>query len=41
MVVLKDVGANCQIVTAFCVDGDQKLKFYERYKDYQDGNGTC
>ncbi|MDR3693331.1 hypothetical protein [Mucilaginibacter sp.] len=41
MVVLKDIGANVQIVTAFCVDPDEKLKYYERYTDYRDGNGTC
>lgn len=41
MVVLKDIGKNVQIVTAFCVDKDEKFKFYERYTDYKEGKGTC
>lgn len=41
MVVLKDISADVQIVTAFCVDDDEKLKYYERYKAYLEGNSTC
>lgn len=35
MVVLKEFKPDMQIVTAFCVDNDEKLKFYERYRDYK------
>lgn len=41
MVVLKDFKEDVQIVTAFCVDQQEKLRFYERFVDYRDGNGTC
>lgn len=41
MVVLKDVRADLQIVTAFCVDKQDKARFYERFVDYRDGNALC
>lgn len=41
MVVLKDLSQDTQIVTAFCVDKSQKLTLYERFRDYQQGNGNC
>ena len=41
MVVLKPVSTNLMIVTAFCVDDDEKLKFFERFKDYEEGNSNC
>lgn len=41
MVVLKPLSSDLMIVTAFCVDDDEKAKFHERFKDFQDGNGTC
>jgi hypothetical protein len=41
MVVLKNISTDVQIVTAFCVDDDEKLKFYERYKAHKEGNSTC
>lgn len=41
MVVLKEVSKDLHVVTAFCVDGSQKATFYERFKDYNDGNGNC
>ncbi|NOS94693.1 MAG: hypothetical protein HOP30_22505 [Cyclobacteriaceae bacterium] len=41
MVVLKDVSQDLQIVTAFCVDKSQKATFYERFRDFQQGNGNC
>ncbi|MCX6326445.1 MAG: hypothetical protein NT144_07325 [Bacteroidia bacterium] len=34
MVVLKEYKPNFQIITAFCVDEDMKLTFFERYKEY-------
>ena len=41
MVVLRDVGQDAQIVTSFCVDDDKELVYYERYKNYIEGRGTC
>lgn len=41
MVVLKPISDDVQIVTAFCVDEDQVLKYFERFRDYEDGKGTC
>lgn len=41
MVVLKPLSTDVMIVTAFCVDADEKATYFERYKDYVDGNGTC
>lgn len=41
MVVLKDIGNDTQIVTAFCVDDSEKLRYYERYKDYENGRSEC
>ena len=41
MVVLKDLKADLQIITAFCVDKLDKLRFYERYVNYREGNGNC
>jgi hypothetical protein len=41
MVVLKPLSIDLMIVTAFCVDLEDKDTFFERYKDYSDGNGTC
>jgi hypothetical protein len=41
MVVLKTIGNFQQIVTAFCVDNDQKLIYYERFMDFRDGKGSC
>jgi hypothetical protein len=41
MVVLKPVSSDLMIVTAFCVDSNEKNKFFERYKDFEDGNKTC
>lgn len=41
MVVLKPLSVDFMIVTAFCVDQEDKSTFLERYKDYTDGNGTC
>lgn len=40
MVVLKDIGKDTQVVTAFCVDEDKKLVYWERYKAYS-GGGEC
>lgn len=40
MVVLKTISEDFQIVTAFCVDDDEKLKYYERFKDFEEGK-TC
>jgi len=37
MVVTKDITPDLQIVTSFCVDQEEKVKFYERYKDYSGG----
>ncbi|SDF99367.1 MULTISPECIES: hypothetical protein [Pedobacter] len=37
MVVTVDVKPDLRIVTTFCVDNDQKSKFYERYKNFQEG----
>ena len=36
MVVLKDLGDNSQIVTAFCVDPDKEEKYFERFVAYRD-----
>lgn len=41
MVVLKSISDDMAIVTAFCVDADLKIKFYERYKYFEEGKGTC
>lgn len=41
MVVLKPLSSDLMIVTAFCVDGDDKGTFFERYTDFKEGNGTC
>lgn len=41
MVVLKEINPTYQIVTAFCVDYEEKINFYELYKDYKDGKGYC
>lgn len=41
MVVLKTIKPDLQIVTAFCVDDDEKLTYYERYKNYKDGKSNC
>lgn len=41
MVVLKPFSSDLMIVTAFCVDEDDKIRFFERYNDFKDGNGTC
>ncbi len=41
MVVLKEVNPELMIVTAFCVDKDEKLNYYERYINYKEGNGNC
>ncbi len=37
MVVAADVRPDLRIVTAFCVDKDEKMKFYERYTDFKGG----
>lgn len=37
MVVTQDIKPDLRIVTAFCVDADQKKRFYERYSDFKDG----
>lgn len=41
MVVLKNISADLQIVTAFCTDKDDQLKFFERYRNFSEGNGNC
>ncbi len=41
MVILKEISSELQIVTAFCVDADQKLKFFERFADFRDGKSDC
>lgn len=41
MVVLKGVNADVQIVTSFCIDADEKLKFFERYANYRGGKEIC
>lgn len=41
MVVLKNVSVDLQIVTAFCVDAEEKIKYYEWFKDYEDGKSGC
>jgi hypothetical protein len=41
MVVLKTISTDLMIVTAFCVDKDEQSIYYERYKNYKEGNGTC
>ncbi len=41
IVVLKPISSDLMLVTAFCVDKDEKEKFYEKFKDFKDGNGTC
>ena len=37
MVVTVDVKPDLRIVTAFCVDKDEKKKFYERFKNFREG----
>ena len=39
MVVLKEYRANFLIITAFCLDNDQKIKYYERFKAYKENHG--
>lgn len=41
MIVLKTITKDLKIVTAFCVDDDEKLKYYERFKNYQEGKSSC
>jgi hypothetical protein len=41
MVVLKDIHGGVVIVTGFNVDKEDKVKFWEKYTDFRDGNGTC
>ena len=41
MVVLKTISEDFQIVTAFCVDDEDKFKFFERYRNYIDGIAVC
>jgi len=41
MVILKEVRPDLMIVTAFCVDKDEKAGYFERYKNYKEGNGNC
>lgn len=41
MVVLKDIGKDAQIVTSFCVDDVEMVKYFERYKRYLKGDHDC
>ena len=41
IVVLKDVAKDVQIVTAFCVDEEEKLKYFGWYKEYEAGKSGC
>ncbi len=41
MVILKNVSTDVQIVTAFCVDSDEKTKFHEWYTLYNEGKSEC
>jgi hypothetical protein len=41
MVVLKNVDPDKQIVTSFCVDADEKLKYFERYDNFRNGVTDC
>lgn len=42
MVILKENSNSWQLVTAFCVDPDEKKKYYERYIDFRDNdNHEC
>lgn len=41
MVVLKPISKELQIVTAFCVDNDERLKYFEQFKKYEAGESGC
>lgn len=41
MVVLKTISNDFQIVTAFCVDDDEKQKYFERFRDFKDKIKIC
>jgi hypothetical protein len=41
MVVLKNISSDLQIVTAFCVDKDEQITFYERFIDFRDNLTNC
>lgn len=41
IVVLKNLSDDVQIVTAFCVDEEEKLKYFELYKNYGSGKSEC
>jgi hypothetical protein len=41
MVVLKPLSTDIQIVTAFCVDAEQKLNFFELFRNYEEGKSEC
>jgi hypothetical protein len=41
MVVLRPISAELQIVTAFCVEQENNITYYERYKDFKEGKCTC
>ena len=41
MVVLKDVAKDVQIVTAFCVDEEEKLTYFGWFKEYTGGKSGC
>lgn len=41
MVVVKEVSPDLQIVTAFCVDKEEEIKYFEWYNDYKDGKSNC
>jgi hypothetical protein len=41
IVILKDVAKDVQIVTAFCVDEEEKLTYFGWFKEYTEGKSEC
>ncbi|KAA5537046.1 hypothetical protein F0919_05065 [Taibaiella lutea] len=41
MVVLRDIDEDSRIVTAFCVEDDSAVTYYDRFKAYKAGTSTC
>lgn len=41
MVVLKDISDKLKVVTAFCIDNDERLKFFEWNRLYEEGKSVC
>lgn len=41
IVVLKEISKDVRIVTAFCVDPEEKLTYFEWFKEYQGGRVNC